>query len=178
MNILESGTVTSPAGFRAAAVAAHIKYADRLDLALIISDSDCGAAGVFTQNQVAAAPVLVDKEMLELDNGRIRAIIANAGNANASTGQPGLKNARATQQIAAASLDCTPEQVLILSTGVIGVQLPMDKMQAGIESAASQLTPDGGTAVAQAIMTTDTHPKHTAVQVELPGGPESGGGNG
>lgn len=170
LNILESGTVTSPTGFRAAAVAAHVKYADRLDLAIIVSDRDCAAAGVFTQNQVAAAPVLVDKATLAEGNGRIRAIIANAGNANASTGQPGLDNARATQQIAAVNLGGDPDQVLLLSTGVIGVQLPMDRMQAGIEAAAQQLTPDGGTAVAQAIMTTDTHPKHLAVQVELPGG--------
>jgi glutamate N-acetyltransferase/amino-acid N-acetyltransferase len=168
--------VTSPAGFRAAAVAAHIKYANRLDLAVIVSDSDCAAAGVFTQNQVAAAPVIVDRETLAKGNGRIRAIIANAGNANASTGQPGLANARATQMIAAVNLDCAPEQVLILSTGVIGVQLPMDKLQAGIEAAAGQLSPENGLAVAQAIMTTDTHPKHTAVQVELPGGTVTIGG--
>ncbi|MCB9422862.1 MAG: bifunctional glutamate N-acetyltransferase/amino-acid acetyltransferase ArgJ [Ardenticatenaceae bacterium] len=176
LNVIESGTVTSPAGFRAAALAAHIKYANRLDLAVIVSDRDCAAAGVFTQNQVAAAPVLVDKETLAKGNGRIRAIIANAGNANASTGKPGLKNARDTQQIAAASLGCTPEQVLILSTGVIGVQLPMNKLQAGIETAANQHSPDNGLAAAQAIMTTDTHPKHLAVQVELPGGVVTIGG--
>lgn len=176
MDILESGTVTTPAGFSAAAVAAHIKYADRLDLAVIVSDRDCAAAGVFTQNQVAAAPVIVDKETLGMGNGRIRAIIANAGNANASTGQPGLANARATQQIAATYLGCQPEQVLLLSTGVIGVQLPMDRMRAGIETAAGQLSKDGGTAAAQAIMTTDTHPKHLAVQVKLPGGMVTIGG--
>ncbi len=176
MNILESGTITSPIGFRAAAVAAHIKYADRLDLAVIVSDRNCAAVGVFTQNQVAAAPVLVDKETLERDNGRIRTIIANAGNANASTGRPGLANAHTTQQIAATSLGCDPEQVLLLSTGVIGVQLPMDRLQAGIESAAGQLSPDNGLAAAQAIMTTDTHPKHLAVQVELPGGVVTIGG--
>lgn len=176
MDILESGNVTTPAGFSAAAVAAHIKYANRLDLAVIVSDRDCAAAGVFTQNQVAAAPVMVDKETLGMGNGRIRAIIANAGNANASTGQPGLANARATQQIAAASLGCAPEQVLLLSTGVIGVQLPLNKMQVGIETAASQLSKDGGTAAAQAIMTTDTHPKHLAVQVQLSGGMVTIGG--
>ena len=176
MNILESGTVTSPAGFHAAAAAAHIKYADRLDLAIVLSNTDCAAAGVFTKNQVAAAPVLVDKETLGKGNCRIRAIIANAGNANASTGQPGLANARTTQQIAAANLGCDLDQVLLLSTGVIGVQLPMDRMQAGIESTAAHLSPGGGAAAAQAIMTTDTHPKHTAVQIKLPGGTVTIGG--
>lgn len=176
MNILKSGTVTTPSGFRAAALAAHIKYADRLDLAVIVSDDECTAAGVFTKNQVTAAPVIVDKETLAMGNGRIRAIIANAGNANACTGQPGLNNARASQRIAATNLGCEPDQVLVLSTGVIGVQLPMDRLQAGIEAAANQLSVDSGTAVAQAIMTTDTHPKHLAVQVELSGGTVTIGG--
>jgi glutamate N-acetyltransferase/amino-acid N-acetyltransferase len=147
-----------------------------LDLVIIFCDKDCTAAGVFTQNQVAAAPVIVDKETLAQGNGRIRAIIANAGNANASTGQPGLANARATQQIAADSLGCEPSQVLLLSTGVIGVQLPMDRMQAGIDAAAARLSPQQGLAAAQAIMTTDTHPKHTAVQIEVPGGKVTIGG--
>ena len=163
-----NGTVTSPVGFWAGTAASHIKYVDKQDLALVVSNHDCAAAGVFTQNQVAAAPVIVDKETLAKGNGRIRAIIANAGNANASTGKPGLVNARASQRIAAASLGCAPEQVLLLSTGVIGVQLPMDNMRAGIEAAAARLSPEGGTAAAQAIMTTDTHPKHLAVQLELP----------
>ncbi len=174
---LKEGSVTSPAGFRAAAVAAHIKYADRPDLALIVSSADCTAAGMFTQNQVAAAPVLVDKAILQADNKHIRAIVVNAGNANASTGAPGLDNARATQKITAASLmNIQPEQVLLLSTGVIGVQLPMARMQAGIEAAAAHLAAENGLAAAQAIMTTDTHPKHLAVQVELPGGTVTIGG--
>ncbi len=173
---MQLGSVTTPAGFQAAAVAARIKYADRPDLAVVFSDSDCAAAGVFTQNQVAAAPVIVDKETIAQRNGRIRAIIANAGNANASTGQPGLSNARATQQIAAQSLGCDPDQILVLSTGVIGVQLPMGRLKAGIETAVTQLSPQNGQAAAQAIMTTDTHAKHTAVQIELPGGTVTIGG--
>ena len=168
-NSLKEGGVTSPAGFRAAAAAAHIKYPNRLDLALIVSDVDCTAAGVFTQNQVAAAPVLVDKAVLQTDNRRIRAIVANTGAANASTGAPGLANARATQEMAAASLGLRPEQILLLSTGVIGAPLPVERMQAGIKTAAANLAPENGLAAAQAIMTTDTHPKHLAVQVELPG---------
>ncbi|MCP4424575.1 MAG: bifunctional glutamate N-acetyltransferase/amino-acid acetyltransferase ArgJ [Chloroflexi bacterium] len=169
MQILETGTITSPGGFLASAVAAHIKYNDRLDLTLLVSERPCVAAAVFTQNQVAAAPVILGKETLRADNSDIRAIVANAGNANASTGQPGLDNARATQEIAAASLGIRPEQTLLLSTGVIGVQLPMNRMRTGIEAAAPQLSVDNGLVAAQAIMTTDTHPKHLAVQVELPG---------
>ncbi len=167
---ISEGHVTTPAGFSAGAAAAHIKYPDRLNVAVVVSERDCTAAALFTQNQVAAAPVLVDKETLRANNRRIRVIAANAGNANACTGQPGLDNARATQQIAAQRLGCQPEQVLLLSTGVIGVQLPMDKLRAGIETAAAHLSPKNGLAAAQAIMTTDTYPKHLAARVELPGG--------
>ena len=176
LKILKTGTVTTPNGFLAAAVAARVKYADRKDVTLIVSERDCNAAAVFTQNQVAAAPVIVGRETLSANQNRIRAIVANAGNANASTGQPGLDNARATQKMAAHSLGIQEEQVLPLSTGVIGVQLPMDRMQAGIEAAAGQLTADGGLAAAQAIMTTDTHPKYLAVQVQLPDGTITIGG--
>ncbi len=176
LNILKSGTVTTPRGFMAAAAAAHIKYADKKDLTLIVSENECAAAAVFTQNQVAAAPVIAGKETMQAHSGHIRAIVANAGNANASTGRPGLENARATQKMVADSLNIQPEQVLPLSTGVIGVQLPMDRMQAGIETAAGRLSADGGLEAAQAIMTTDTHPKHLAAQVELSGNTVTIGG--
>ncbi|MFQ5401382.1 MAG: bifunctional glutamate N-acetyltransferase/amino-acid acetyltransferase ArgJ [Anaerolineae bacterium] len=176
MIMIADGSVTTPAGFQAAAAAANIKYRDRPDLALIVSERDCATAAVFTQSQVVAAPVIVDRETLQAGNRHIRAIVANAGNANACTGKPGLENARATQQIAAKCLGCRPEQLLILSTGVIGMQLPMEKIRAGIETAAAQLSPDGGAAAARAIMTTDTYAKHLAVRVALPGGVVTIGG--
>lgn len=168
--IIPNGTVTSPTGFLAGTAAAHIKYPDKQDLTLVVSEHDCTTAAVFTQNQVAAALVIVDKETLQADKSPIRAIVANAGNANACTGQPGLENAHDTQAAAAASLGVQANQVLLLSTGVIGVQLPMARMLPGIQTAASQLSPEGGLSAAQAIMTTDTHPKHLAVQIELSGG--------
>ncbi len=185
MELIENGTVVTPQGFRATAVPAHIKYKDRLDLALVVSDQDCAAAGVFTQNQVVAAPVLVDKETLAGNAHQIRAIVANAGNANACTGQHGLTDARLTQTIAAFELNCEFNQVLLLSTGVIGQPLPMDKLQAGIYAAAADLQhreainagkEEGGLLAARAIMTTDTRPKHLAIRVDLSGGPVTIGG--
>ena len=182
MELIENGTVITPHGFTATAVPAHIKYEDRLDLALVVSERDCAAAGVFTQNQVAAAPVLVDKETLAGNNGRIRAIIANAGNANACTGKRGLTDARLTQTAVAFALGCEFSQTLLLSTGVIGVPLPIDKMQAGIEAAVKELNgaeaegAEGGLLAARAIMTTDTRPKHLAVRVELSQGVVTIGG--
>ncbi|MBK8988926.1 MAG: bifunctional glutamate N-acetyltransferase/amino-acid acetyltransferase ArgJ [Chloroflexi bacterium] len=180
MQHLPDGTVTSPQGFRATAVSAHIKYPDRLDLALIVSEQDCAAAGQFTTNQVAAAPVVVDRETLKANDSHIRAVLINSGNANAATGQPGLENARATQRLVAQAIGCTADEVLVMSTGVIGVPLPMARLAAGIAAAGEEINrgkaesaegrEGGGLAVARAIMTTDTRPKHLAVSVELPGG--------
>ena len=173
--ILE-GSVTSPQGFTAVAVAAGIKKEDQLDLAIVHSGQDCSCAAMFTKNQVVAAPVIVDKETLAQNMRRLRAVVINSKNANACTGEPGLANARATQRIAATALGCNSDQVLVLSTGVIGVQLPMDKLAAGISAGAAGLTPENGRLAAEAIMTTDTHPKHVAVTVSLPGGPVTIGG--
>ena len=173
--ILE-GSVTSPQGFTAVAVAAGIKKEDQLDLAIVHSGQDCSCAAMFTKNQVVAAPVIVDKETLAQNKRRLRAVVINSKNANACTGEPGLANARATQRIAATALGCNSDQVLVLSTGVIGVQLPMDKLAAGISAGAAGLTPENGRLAAEAIMTTDTHPKHVAVTVSLPGGPVTIGG--
>ncbi len=183
---LSNGTVTSPIGFRATAVAAQIKYPDRPDLALIVSEMDCSATAVFTKNQVVAAPVVVDRATLKANNSHIRAVLINSGNANASTGQPGLDNARQSQALVATAVGCAADEVLVMSTGVIGVQLPMERMQAGIAAAAKKIEPEtavnaeardaAGLAVAKAIMTTDTRPKHLAVQVALPGGVVTIGG--
>ncbi len=167
MNIITNGGVTSAAGFMAATTAANIKYKDRDDLAIVVSERVCSAAAMFTQSQVAAAPVLVDKAVMAGNADRLRAVLINAGNANACTGHVGQENARQTQEQAAAALACNPEQVLVMSTGVIGVQLPMDKMKAGILAAIPHLSPANGHAAAKAIMTTDTVAKETAVSIQI-----------
>ncbi len=176
MEIIKEGSVTTPAGFVAGVADSRIKNPGRLDLAIIYSQLPCAAAAVFTRNQVVAAPVLLDRETLKKDRHRIRAVVANSGNANACTGQSGLENARRMQQLTADSLGCNKQQVLVLSTGVIGVPLPMSKIAQGIAAAANGLQPDYGSMVAQAIMTTDTYPKHEAVRVELAEGTVTIGG--
>jgi len=174
--IVPEGTVTSPAGFTAVAVAAGLKKENQLDCALVVAEADCSCAAMFTQNQVVAAPVIVDRETLAADNSCLRAVVINSKNANACTGDLGLANARATQQIAAVALGCEANQILVLSTGVIGVQLPMAKLEAGIVAGAKGLAKENGRLAAEAIMTTDTHPKHLAVRVALPGGSVTIGG--
>jgi glutamate N-acetyltransferase/amino-acid N-acetyltransferase len=153
--------ITAPLGFRASAVASGIKP-ERLDLALVVADVSCTAAGVFTANLAKAAPVLVSQR--HLANGRARAIVANAGCANAATGEGGLTDARDMAETVAHSVGCPIEEVLVASTGVIGVRLPMDKVRAGIAEASRRLSRDGGVDAARAIMTTDTKPKEVAVE--------------
>lgn len=165
-----AGTVTSPAGFSAAGVACGIKESGRPDLAVLLSDRDCTAAGVFTRNQVVAAPVMLNRHTLAHNTTAIRGVVVNAGNANACTGEQGLANAANMQQLAAEACGCLPEQFLVLSTGVIGLQLPMHKVREGIAAAVAGLAPTGGLAATQAIMTTDTRPKHQALEMDLPGG--------
>lgn len=156
--------ITAPLGFRCAAVAAGIKP-DRLDLALLVADEPCPAAGVFTTNLAKAAPVLVSRE--HLAGGRARAIVVNAGCANAGTGAQGLADARATAAAVAAAVGCESTQVIVASTGVIGVPLPMDKVRAGIKRAAKELSVAAGPDAARAIMTTDTRPKEVRAEVPL-----------
>ncbi len=168
---IADGTATSPRGFRAAAAAAGLKASGGLDVALLVSNRAAAAAGVFTRNQVAAAPVIVDRAVLAAGADGLRAVVANAGIANACTGPGGLDDARAMQRLAAAALgDVGPAQVLVLSTGVIGRRLPMDRLAAGIAHAAGHLDAGGGAALARAIMTTDTRPKQCALRVRLAGG--------
>jgi len=176
MELLQEGTITTPTGFVAGTASTGIKNPGQLDLALVYSYHDCAATAVFTRNQVVAAPVIVDRETLEINNHQVRAIVANSGNANACTGLPGLDNARRTQRLVAAALGCRPHQVLILSTGVIGVHLPMDRIAGGISEAASTLLPENGSLAAQAIMTTDTYSKQMAIRVAMPGGDIAIGG--
>lgn len=170
METLAFGSVTSPAGFKAAATICGLKESGALDLTILFSDKDCTSSAVFTRNRVAAAPVILDRETLAANPSRIRAVVANAGIANACTGATGLEAARATQRMAADALGVDPNQVLVLSTGVIGVQLDLLKMEEGIRLTASDLSPKHGPSAAQAIMTTDTRPKQAAVRLVLPGG--------
>ncbi len=158
--------ITAPQGFRAAATAAGIKP-QGLDLALIVADWGCAAAAMFTQNRAQAAPVIVSRE--HLASGQARAVVVNAGGANAGTGEQGLKDARETAALLAREIGGRPEDVVVASTGVIGVTLPMEKMRAGIARAVPELSREGGAAAARAILTTDTHPKEVVVEFPLGG---------
>lgn len=160
-----SGGVTAAAGFQAASTAAGIKYKDRKDMALIYSEEPCKAAGTYTTNLVKAAPVKWDKEMV--DNAPfIKAIVVNAGIANACTGAEGYLYCEETAKAAAECLSIPSDSVLVASTGVIGKQLPMDRIKAGIEAMAPALNEslESGSEAAAAIMTTDTVKKEIAVQ--------------
>lgn len=163
------GGVTSAKGFRAAGVPAEIKYKGRNDVALIVADESCAAAAVFTTNKVAAAPVLYDREVVK--NGRIQAILANSGCANACTGEDGLKDAKLSALVTAGELGIDPKLVLVASTGVIGRRLPMERLLAGMKAAKAALgrTAEHGLAAEKAVMTTDTKPKQAAVVCTIGG---------
>lgn len=163
------GSVTAPKGFRASGVTAHIKNlaSTKKDCALIVSDAPAVVAGTFTTNRVKAAPVLWCQEVCA--RGRARAVFANSGNANACTGTRGLEDARITAEKVAQCLGISAQEVCVLSTGVIGVPLPMDRIEKGIDACAAALSPDGGADAARAIMTTDTVPKERAVEIPLAG---------
>jgi glutamate N-acetyltransferase/amino-acid N-acetyltransferase len=159
-----------PAGFRAAGVAAQIKPSGAPDVALIVCDApDATSAARFSRSGVLAPPVLLAKD--DTDLAGLRAIAANAGNANCATGEQGLQVARAMREAAADALGVDPRQVLVASTGVIGVQLDEGKVTAGLRAAAAELSPDGDIAAGRAIMTTDAFPKQATIEVELSGGP-------
>ena len=158
--------MTLPQGFRASGVAAGLKPSGRPDVGLLASDVPAAAVGVFTTNRVQAAPVVLSKRHIR--RGAARAIVVNAGNANACTGSQGTKDARAMAKEAAASLGTKEQQILVASTGVIGVPMDMERAKAGIRSAAAALGQDGLDALSRAIMTTDTSPKTAAA--EVPGG--------
>ena len=162
-----SGGITAVPGIRASGVHGGLKPDNQKDVALIVADSPAVAAGVFTRNRVCAATVLLSREHLE--DQIAQAIVVNSGNANACTGEPGLDNAREMASLVGKQLDIEPQNVLVSSTGVIGVQLPMDAIRKGIERAADTLREDGGHDAAQAIMTTDTVPKEIAVEIEVGG---------
>ena len=161
-----SGGVTAPRGFKASGVACGIKASGLPDVALIASDGPASAAAVFTTNLAQAAPVVVSREHLAASRGRARAVVVNSGCANACTGDDGMNHARAMAHVTGAALGCAPADVLVASTGVIGVKLDMPKVERGIKAAAASLSPDGGADAARAIMTTDPFPKEASVEFE------------
>ena len=165
-----SGGVTAAKGFKAASTAAGIKYKDRKDMAMIYSEAPCRSAGTFTTNVVKAAPVKWDKNQVT-GGAAAHAVVINAGIANACTGEEGMEYCSRTAATAAQVLGIPQEGVVVASTGVIGKQLPMDRIEAGIKAMAPLLEagPESGTAASKAIMTTDTKNKEAAVQLELGG---------
>ncbi len=168
------GGVTTPQGFRAAGIAAGIKRPKPdgtapLDLAVLVSDTPATAAAVFTINKAQAAPVLVSREHLTRSGGVARAIIVNSGCANACTGDEGMANARVMASETARLAGCREDEVLVASTGVIGVGLPIEKITSALPRGFAALGADQGPAAARAIMTTDPFPKEAAVRVMLDG---------
>ncbi|MDZ7265515.1 MAG: bifunctional ornithine acetyltransferase/N-acetylglutamate synthase, partial [candidate division KSB1 bacterium] len=161
---ISDGSVTTPLGFQACGIRCGIKQQGS-DLALIVSEVPATVAALFTSNRMKAAPILVSQDHVRA--GMARAIVINSGNANACTGPQGLADARTMTQIAGRELHIDPSHVLVASTGVIGHYLPMELIEAGIVQACHQLSPTGGIAAAQAIMTTDTRPKHFAVEFDI-----------
>ncbi|NKX56128.1 bifunctional glutamate N-acetyltransferase/amino-acid acetyltransferase ArgJ [Arthrobacter mobilis] len=154
-------SVTTPKGFRAAGVTAGLKASGKPDMALVVNDGPArAAAAVFTSNRVAAAPVLWSRQVIS--DGRVDAVILNSGGANACTGAEGFQNTHATAEKTAGALGVSAGDVVVCSTGLIGEQLPMDKVLPGVDAAAAALSADGGAEAATAIMTTDTVPKQAA----------------
>ena len=164
------GGVAAPAGFRAAGVTCGIKTNGRPDLALIVSDVPASAAAVFTTNRAQAAPVLVSKRNLAASAGRASVMVANSGCANACTGADGMQHAEEMAALTARAVTVDAAQVLVASTGVIGVKLNMANVARGIDEAARSLSPDGGPSAARAIMTTDPFPKEAAFKVHADAG--------
>ena len=164
------GGVTAARGFQAASTAAGIKYKDRMDMAMIFSQAPCRVAGTFTTNVVKAAPVKWDQQVVK-ESAYAQAVVVNAGIANACTGAEGYGYCRDTAQAVSELLKLPKEAVLVASTGVIGMQLPMERIRTGIGKMVPELddSVESGTLAAQAIMTTDTQKKEVAVQVEIGG---------
>ncbi len=170
-----SGGVTAPKGYRAAGIAAGLKLSGAPDLALIYSEVEAIAAGVFTTSQVRAACVDYCRQRLQA-KPTARAILCNAGQANAATGSQGWEDAVESAQLLAAALNIPAEQVLVASTGVIGQRIRMEQLRAGIPSLVAAATPDGSDAAARAIITTDLVTKSVALETTLDGRPVRIGG--
>lgn len=159
--------VAYPQGFTAAGVRAGIKKNGNLDVAVIYTEKEAAVAGVFTKNLVYAAPVGVSKVVV--GTGTAHAVVANAGCANACTGEQGLRDAEKMAEIAAHELNCRADDVIVASTGLIGSNLPMDKMENGIKAAVKELSREGSVNAGNAIVTTDTYSKTCATEVEIGG---------
>ena len=174
MKIIEDGTVTNPKGYKGAGLHIGIKKRNK-DFALIVSDVEAKAVGTFTTNMVKAAPVLWDKQVVE-NSDTVKAIAINSGIANACTGKLGEEANEKFANIVGNALNVEKEKVLICSTGVIGKQLSTDPIEKGIDEALKQLKDDhqAGIDVATSIMTTDTKPKHLAVEIEVKGNNDEG----
>lgn len=166
---LADGGVTSAQGFSAAGIACGIKPDKEADLALVASAVPCEVAATFTTNQVKAAPVRVS--MQRVKSGTVRAVVINSGNANACTGLDGIEHAKEMTALTSDALECKPTDILVCSTGRIGVPLPMTKLRMGIPRAVRALaqTPEAGLAAAKAMMTSDTRPKHACVRLAING---------
>jgi glutamate N-acetyltransferase/amino-acid N-acetyltransferase len=162
-----------PKGFRAAATRAGIKPSGGLDLAVLVADVPCSVAGTFTTNRICAAPVKWDRA--RVPSASARAVVVNAGNANAATGSLGEANARRTAMVAAEAIGCRPDDVLVASTGVIGRQLPMDRLETGLSVALGELSSDPPSfhLASEAILTTDSRPKLVSMRRDLDGTPVS-----
>ncbi|WP_018290622.1 bifunctional glutamate N-acetyltransferase/amino-acid acetyltransferase ArgJ [Verrucomicrobium sp. 3C] len=162
---VDEGSVTTPRGFRAAGVACGIKTGGEKDLALICSERAGRVVGLFTENRLPAAPVVLSRGHAAQGVGR--AVVINSGNANACTGPSGMADATEMVQRVASGIGCAPEEVFVCSTGRIGIPLPMEKVRRGIDQALERLSPQGGDDAAVGILTTDTYPKKAGLRVSL-----------
>ncbi|MDZ7332523.1 MAG: bifunctional glutamate N-acetyltransferase/amino-acid acetyltransferase ArgJ [candidate division KSB1 bacterium] len=161
-----NGSITTPRGYRACGVRCGIKQ-QGLDLALLVSEIPASVTAMFTSNRIKAAPVILSQKLVQ--RGLAQALVINSGNANAMTGERGLADAKLMTELVGNALNLDPSLVLVASTGVIGHYLPMDLIRSGIAEASQRLSPTGGDEAAQAIMTTDTRPKHFAITFEING---------
>ncbi len=164
-----SGGITAPSGFKAAGLSAGLKPSGKSDLSLLLAPESAVCAGTFTTSVVRAACVDLCADRLQVTSGRVRAVVTNSGQANACTGDRGLVDSLRITKAVADRLGCSQDQVLICSTGVIGVPIAMDPLLAAVDPLVSALSPDGGAAAAQAILTTDLVEKQVAFEAELGG---------
>ncbi|MGQ9462542.1 MAG: bifunctional glutamate N-acetyltransferase/amino-acid acetyltransferase ArgJ [Candidatus Fervidibacter sp.] len=169
------GSITTPEGFWAAGVACGIKATGKKDLAIVFSELPCVVAATFTTNKIKSAHIHVSRENLKPQKATVKAIVANSGNANCCTGQRGIEDARKMCELTAAELSVRkqanvhPHEVLVASTGTIGVPLPMEKIEHGIKTAVEKLSREGGREAAEALMTTDKKPKFAAIKLDING---------
>lgn len=171
MEIIDTASVDSVPGFRALGLSCGIKQSGEPDLGVVLCDRLCNAAGVFTTNRVQAAPVLVCKRILKSSAGMVRGVVANSGNANACTGEQGMRHAVETAAEAERVFGLENSSMLVLSTGIIGESLPVDRIKAGLVKLREGFNAQKGGSFARALMTTDTREKSLAVKFEIQGVP-------